>query len=218
VSSAPGVTVSASTEDIGVLASVLARAFADDPFVGWMVRKDEKPAALERYFAVNLRIALSRRATLTLPERSGAALWVPPNRWKMGLWQELALAPSLIGAFGFGHALDVARAVRIISLHHPHEPHWYLFVLGVDPPLQGRGLGSMLMAPVLDRCDREGLPAYLETGLRRNIAFYERHGFRVVRELDILDAPPLWLMWREARNSATGPGGGNQPDSRQRNA
>jgi GNAT superfamily N-acetyltransferase len=201
VNRVPGEIVLASEQDVGVLAPVLARAFAGDPFMSWMLRKDNRLAALRRYFEVNFRIVLPHRATLTLPDRSGAALWVPPNRWKMDLWQEVTLAPSLVAAFGIWHTLDVARAVRIISSHHPHEPHWYLFVLGVDPPMQGRGLGSTLMAPILDRCDREGLPAYLETGLRRNIPFYERHGFRVLSELTILDAPPLWPMWREAHRS-----------------
>ena len=33
-------------------------------------------------------------------------------------------------------------------------------VLGTDPDHQGRGLGSALMAPVLEHCDRDGVGAY----------------------------------------------------------
>ena len=32
----------------------------------------------------------------------------------------------------------------------------------MSPELQGRGIGSALMQPVLERCDRDGMPAYLE--------------------------------------------------------
>ena len=55
------------------------------------------------------------------------------------------------------------RWQRIAEGKHPREPHWYLALLGVDPALQGRGFGPHLMQPVLDRCDSDRLPAYLET-------------------------------------------------------
>lgn len=56
------------------------------------------------------------------------------------------------------------------------------------------------MAPVLERCDREGLPAYLEASSARNRALYLRHGFEVVEEVHLpADGPPVWLMWRNPR-------------------
>jgi hypothetical protein len=50
---------------------------------------------------------------------------------------------------------------------------------------------------VLERCDAEGLPSYLETQRRANIPFYKRFGFSLQGEVTVLDSPPLWLMWRE---------------------
>lgn len=70
--------------------------------------------------------------------------------------------------------------------------------MGVLPSMQGRGLGSALMRPTLDRCDREGLPAYLEASSERSTALYERLGFRVTRELRIGGSPSLRLMVRPA--------------------
>ena len=66
---------------------------------------------------------------------------------------------------------------------HPRERHLYLAVLGVEPSRQGEGLGSELLPPGLELCDREGIPAYLETAKERNVSFYSRHGFRVTDEL-----------------------------------
>ena len=45
---------------------------------------------------------------------------------------------------------------------HLTEPHWYLPLIGVDVTKQGRGYGSALLRHALERCDRDGLPAYLE--------------------------------------------------------
>jgi GNAT superfamily N-acetyltransferase len=82
---------------------------------------------------------------------------------------------------------------------HPTDRHLYLAVLGVDPPRQGTGLGSALLAPGLELCDRDGLPAYLETGNERNLAFYSRAGFQVTERLTLPVGPPVWLMRREPR-------------------
>ena len=56
-------------------------------------------------------------------------------------------------------------------------------MLGTDPIHQGKGIGSALLAPVLDRCDRDGIGAYLESSKQSNIAFYRRHRFEVTGEI-----------------------------------
>jgi GNAT superfamily N-acetyltransferase len=102
----------------------------------------------------------------------------------------------------------------VLESGHPsepeHPPHYYLPFLGVDPPWQGRGLGGALLAPVLQRCDRESVPAYLEASTARNRALYERHAFAVTEEFKLArDAPMQWRMWRAPRHrpATTGPGG-----------
>jgi ribosomal protein S18 acetylase RimI-like enzyme len=83
---------------------------------------------------------------------------------------------------------------------HPRSPpHWYLAVLGTEPELQGRGLGSAVLAPVLEQADRDGVAAYLESSKESNIAFYARHGFRVSGEVRLPRGPKLWPMWRDPR-------------------
>jgi GNAT superfamily N-acetyltransferase len=92
------------------------------------------------------------------------------------------------------------RAIAEVERVHPKEPHWYLAVLGTEPAWQGKGVGSALLAPVLQRCDREGRPAYLESSKESNLAFYARHGFEVTGTIDLLGGGPrVWPMWREPR-------------------
>jgi ribosomal protein S18 acetylase RimI-like enzyme len=83
--------------------------------------------------------------------------------------------------------------------HPTNHQHYDLALLGVEPELQGRGFGAALIQPVLSRCDRSGTPAYLESSKERNIAFYERHGFRVLEQLPLSKAgPSIWPMWRDS--------------------
>ena len=82
---------------------------------------------------------------------------------------------------------------------HPRAPHWYLAVIGTDPPEQGKGVGAALLDPILERCDREATGAYLESSKPENVPWYERFGFTVTGQIDLPDGPPLWSMWRDPR-------------------
>ncbi len=189
----------ATVADRPALVQVLARAFDDDPFIGWMCRKDaRRREAIARFMRVGLDgITGPYDETYTHDDLSGAAAWVPPGRWKLGFWRQLLLLPDMVRAASLPRAPAVFAATSEVTRHHPTAPHWYLFLLGVEPERQGQGLGSALLRPALERCDRERVGAYLETATERNVTFYRRHGFRVAEELRVRDAPILWLMWRD---------------------
>jgi GNAT superfamily N-acetyltransferase len=82
---------------------------------------------------------------------------------------------------------------------HPSEPHWYLALLGTDPVMQGRGVGSALLAPAMAQADAEGLPCYLETQKEENLAFYGRQGFDLLHTISVPGSPTVWGMLRPAK-------------------
>lgn len=186
--------------DVPALARVLARSFDDDPvFSAILPDEDHRRRALPLLFAEwirRLHLPLVD-ASVTTDDLAGAALWAPPGQWHIGLWEQAMMAPSMIGAFR-GRTLVALRALLETESAHPKErPHWYLRVVGCDPSRQGQGVGAMLLRPALARCDAERTGAYLESSNEKNLSFYRRHGFRVVRELSTRLGPKIWLMWRE---------------------
>ena len=131
------------------------------------------------------------------PEPAGVAAWLPPGGWHLSLRRQLAMTPSLLRIAGMSGPRFL-QVTTMVEKRHPKADHWYLVALGVKPEHQGRGLGSKLMFPILERCDREGTPAYLESSSPGSRALYERHGFKVTEELRLpKGGPPIWLMWRE---------------------
>jgi GNAT superfamily N-acetyltransferase len=184
----------ANVEDVERLKAVMADAFFDDPIFGWLIPDGSKRRArLRLYFAIELRhFALARGRVWTTAELSGAALSLPPGAWRAPL--RLTLLEG--GAFRGVHLSRAARLGAAIELRHLREPHYYIRDVGVSPEMQGNGLGRALLCPTLERCDREGLPAYLESSSERNAVLYERLGFRLRRELRVGSSPPLRLMLR----------------------
>lgn len=82
----------------------------------------------------------------------------------------------------FGIRLPRASRTQVLfERNHPREPHYYIHYMGVAKRLQRQGFGTALLRRTLDRCDREGLPAYLEASSRRSAALYERLGFVPMR-------------------------------------
>jgi ribosomal protein S18 acetylase RimI-like enzyme len=188
----------AEPSDVPALIPMLARAFANDPFISWFVRADaRRDAGFARFFELALRhLTMPFGEVYTNDDLTGAAAWTPPGKWHMSLPKELLLVRHFAAICGWKRLLRVQLAMTPVVKAHPREPHHYLFVLGVDPAAQGRGVGRELIAPILAVCDRESLPAYLETSAERNLAFYRSLGFEVTGEHTIKHGPTIWFMWR----------------------
>jgi ribosomal protein S18 acetylase RimI-like enzyme len=123
---------------------------------------------------------------------AGAALWLPP-----GIEPDDERMNAIMAAAVPAEVLpDLAGVFEQMAGFHPHEPHWYLPLIGVDPALQGRGYGAALMRHAVQRFDAEGVLAYLESSNPRNISLYERHGFEILGTVQVGASPVVTPMLR----------------------
>jgi ribosomal protein S18 acetylase RimI-like enzyme len=197
--------VQAGPSDLDEIVRTLSDAFASDPHMDWFMRADSgRDAARHAFFRLLIGQEGLARGRIDRPAGGGAAAaWMPFGALgPISLGDELRALPTMLRASG------LARFGRLMALradldrHHPMDrPHAYLWFLGVAPAAQGRGVGSALLRAANARHDAAGLPAYLETGTARNVALYQRHGFRVISEHRArADAPAMWSMWREPQS------------------
>lgn len=195
----------AAVDDRDEVTAVAARAFWDDPLFGFFCRG---PLHQHRFMASLLGAYLAGLWDLDAPTWTaegtgrprGVACWLPPGATlrpsPRSLGRAVRHGPALAGV---RHHVTALRLLAEVDRVHPAEPHWYLALLATDPGAQGRGLGSALLRPVLDRCDEEGVVAYLETQTSSNVAWYARAGFVECREVRVAGAPPVWCLRREPR-------------------
>ena len=195
----PTVTVNpARSADVPAMAGALAQAFHDDPVFAWSVPDPaRRRARFPALFAAFAEVYLPHRETYISSDGCGAALWAPAGVDPFAGGPGEAFGQRVADLLGD----DAERCLEvgaIFAQHHPGQPWMYLQLIGVVPEQQGRGLGSQLLAPVLQRCDATGTPAYLEASTTDNRRLYERHSFDTIGEITLPSSgPTVWPMWRE---------------------
>jgi len=184
-------------------AALLGRAFRDTPAYAAILphlSEDARAAAVVR---------VKRRLTAAAVRYETAqALWVDDRKAAVALtcapgqyphrslaFARHALACATTGWRGVGNFI---RTHAYLTGRHPREPHQYLFVLGVEPELQGKGLGSTYLRALSERADAAGLPCYLETDNPTSVTLYRRAGYAVLSEEDVVGVAGLhlWTMRR----------------------
>jgi GNAT superfamily N-acetyltransferase len=173
--------------EISNAGALLARSFFNDLIVGYMLPDESERAKLMPWhFTAFVRFAHPFGEVYTTSRLEGVAVWLPPD--------DSELTPERLQQSGLDKAPDVLGKEQwkrfntvmdyIGKFHHQdvQSRHWYLPLLGIDPPHQGQGLGGVLLAPMLKRADLEGLPCYLETVEPKNVPFYQKQGFVIKTE------------------------------------
>ncbi|MFG3210173.1 GNAT family N-acetyltransferase [Streptomyces tendae] len=187
----------AGEDDRGLVVRLLDEAFQDDPVSSWVFPGEEYRRRTHHRLMAAFADAVFADGRVDLTEDGAAcALWLPVTADEQPAAEDV---PAQIREAVDPENERVELIARLTDGIHPTgRAHEYLWMIGVVPGRQGEGLGTALIESVLDRCDREGLPAYLEASSARGKVLYERLGFEFTgRALDLPDGPRMWPMWRE---------------------
>lgn len=195
------------SSEIDRASKILAQAFDEDPMFRYLGIGEAEQArvnvnALKWFCKMGLRNCHPyHHIYTTAGDLKGVAAWIPPEKSEMNIWQVLSMLfalPWKVGWHRLGRCLSLFSALNERSQHEMREPHYILSLLGVAPTYQGQGIGSLLLKPVLEQADREGLPCYLATFTEQAVRFYRKHGFVVLWHGELSDGSPcIWTMKRE---------------------
>jgi GNAT superfamily N-acetyltransferase len=186
----------ATRADEAVVVDTIVLAFSADPVVRWCWPDPHRYlAAMPTFVRAFAGQAFDGGGAFRTADAGGGALWLRPGMHP----DEAGMAGVLEGTMVASARDELLAAIGRTAAYHPKEPHWFLPLVGVDPARQGQGHGTALMAYALAECDREHLPAYLESTNPRNVTLYERHGFRALGRVPVGGSAAFVPMLRPAR-------------------
>ncbi|MCB0207738.1 MAG: GNAT family N-acetyltransferase [Anaerolineae bacterium] len=180
-----------------------AQAFTHDPL--FITLLTNLPPAVRTQRTVNFFIPYYRLCC-----RLGLPLQVMERDHIVGgtcLWpsETIPLPPRLMGGVildcflrnhcRFTGLFRFLKWSNFIEAKHPATPHYYLDCLGIAPAWQQKGLGSAILNFVTHKADVEQVGCYLESTNPRNLAFYQRFGFQILSQEDVV--VPTWFLWRD---------------------
>ena len=183
---------------------VVAAAFFDYPMFTLYFPDPKKRARVLPWYLENvLNCALRYGEVYTTAEISGVIFTLPPGHTKISqseyIQNGFLLTPLLLGFRDYVRSQECEKFVA--DTHEKimgDRPHYYLWGLTVDPIQKRKGIGTALLRPVIEKADVEKKPIYLETHDEKNVAYYQRMGFSLVRtdmfpKFDLA----IWCMLRE---------------------
>jgi GNAT superfamily N-acetyltransferase len=192
-----------TTDEQKMAASVLSHAFAQDPFMAYLLPdRATRIPRLTKFFLPVIRFSLHCGGLEITPGGSGVLVWVSSQAfsWRLKL-QEIVRSgfialPWTIGLTAFKRLYAHDRACEKALLAHTPRKFAYLWVVGVHPEYAGRGLGKQMIQAALQKMQRQGYSAcFLRTENPRNISLYEHLGFcQVLTETPSESGIQYWLM------------------------
>ena len=178
--------------------AVAARALRDNPMMTYMVPDDALARLQTGYDTFGDRIAPGMIGALVGGHVVGVAgANAPGGCLGATAPPELRTVPRVSPA----DAVGVDRARHMVSLmcdHDLDERHIHVGPVGVEPGVQGLGVGGAMLSRICDLLDASGEVGWLETDKPENVVFYRRHGFDVDVEERRLGFP-IWFMRRRPR-------------------
>ena len=170
--------------DVDGSANLLTDAFFDAPPVTALFPAPRLRQKVTFFMACNCRYALRYGEGYATTKKDAIALWLTPRHASLTWWgmcrTGMFTAPLRYGMRTTLRLISFALQIEAMHQRVAPMPHYYLFIAGVAPGQQGKGVNAVLLRPMLARMDNENMPAYLETQSADNVALYEQLGFRVI--------------------------------------
>lgn len=200
----PLVRVHTEVTDSDRLGATLASSHQNDPLFHYILgkRTRRRDEGVKRMMQMIVRRELTRPggvATIhSTANEFSVAIWHKPNKQPETRLQKYARMLFMVRNFGVGALSRLMTVGSVVRKEHATEKHVSLYYLGTEARSQGNGLGAKVIAPMLRKCDREGLPICVYSSNPRNHSFYVRHGFEIITEFNGLPeaCPRLVRMWR----------------------
>ena len=192
-----------SKSDVKYLSKLFERVFFNWSLAVALEPDDEIRRTKGRYFyAIPIKHMIKYgEAYASSPKMEGVAMWVHSDNSEMTTWQMIKYgalkAMYKIGIKTMNNtdiSLDFLAKTQAEIIE---EPHYHFTWLGVEPSLQKKGIGTELILAMLNQFSKEKVKCFLDTQDEQNVAYYEKFGFRLIKECQFpnVDVTYWGMLW-----------------------
>ena len=184
-------------------AETLALSFKDDPIFRYIFKTKEAYNKNAKWlFSTWVRWSVMFGKAWMTEDGNAVVLFRALGNADMSLWSMIR-AGMLPTPFRLGFAAFRRFYFEIVStLDRKHTevmgktPHWYGWMIGVNP--EHRGIGRHLMKHCAEIADEAQLPVFLETATDVNVSIYDYKGFEIKAKVTIAEGNfTLYFMVRQ---------------------
>lgn len=183
----------ANREDKFLIKKILLESFKNDPCIQWLIEPSRHRNKLDIIMNYTIDETFENGSIYISRENSGVILWRNEQKEKLTF---KFIKRNLVFLFKMGIRC-VIRNLKNMSRTHEHFPknqkYLYLYLIGVKPETQGKGIASKLINPFLELCNLEKIPIFLETANTKNIEIYKRKGFQLT-DIKIQNTITIYYM------------------------
>ena len=196
----------AEQRDVPLIAATLTVALADSRWTRWALPDDGRMQRLTRLHELDAgHRGVATGSAWVTDDVAAVATWEPPDGTAPLPADVAAALARELPYLAADRASTVAETAAMVALARPAEPHWWLAHLGVRPTARRQGLAAAVLAPVLVRCDAEGVLAAAAVYSWANARFLRGFGFEVTLTTRTADGDlPLWVVVRQPQRPLDG--------------
>ena len=176
----------ATNSDKRIILQILTASFANNQSVNYIIRKGKKQNKRIRAL-MNYSFEMCRRfgEVLLSSDQNACALIIYPDKKKVTLKSILLDVKLIFQCVGFQNIKKTLQRESLIKKGQPKEPMTYLWFIGVAPEKQGNGIGSGMLADIIEDSRMKNRPVYLETSTLINLPWYKKFGFKIYHQEDL---------------------------------
>lgn len=178
--------IQANRKDKSRIIEILCLSFENDPQTNYILGSGSNQLKKrKRLMAYAFEFSFANGKVEMSEDKKAAAIWKKSGSKKMTMY---LLYESILFFFSFGWKglKRISDMEKKISTFYPTEGIFrYLWILGTDPNVQGKGYGSAILSKAISSFQADSIPLYLETSTELNLNYYERKGFKLYRRIDL---------------------------------
>jgi len=182
-------------EDKPTVRKILVESFRNDPYMNWLSKESKREDKLKYLVEYVVDQTFENGEIYLSDDNKGTALWNSERKEKFTF---NFIYRNLIFLFKMGRKATIS-VVRKDDFTHDQYPKvdafCHLFMIGVLPEAQGKGLASELINPMIKKMTERSIPMYLETANPVNVEIYRKKGFSVIKSVDT-DGITIYFMQR----------------------